>query len=132
MVALLNTSPRMAIASSEAYAETSAAKTGAERRAFPRKELHARIEGKRIDHTLVALREPLMELALRDLSVGGLSAISPAPLLRGERLSITFPAQAASGSLYGSWDTTGRVVRCDASGLGYRVAVEFDSMPAAA
>jgi hypothetical protein len=131
MVALLNTSPRMAIGSSEPYA-TPSAKTGAERRAFPRKELHARIEGKRIDHSLAALREPHMELALRDLSVGGLSAISPAPLLRGERLSISFPAQAASGSLYGSWDASGRVVRCEASGLGYRIAVEFDSVPAAA
>jgi hypothetical protein len=81
---------------------------------------------------LVALRQPHLELALRDLSVGGISAISPAPLLRGERLSISFPAQSAGGTLHAGWDTTGRIVRCEPSGLGYRVAVEFDAMPAAA
>jgi hypothetical protein len=29
------------------------------------------------------------------------------------------------------WDAYGRVVRCDASTFGYRVAVEFDTLPAA-
>jgi hypothetical protein len=29
------------------------------------------------------------------------------------------------------WDAVGRVLRCDPSGLGYRVAVEFDPLPAA-
>ncbi len=28
--------------------------TGAERRIFPRKEVHAHIEGKRLDHSIVA------------------------------------------------------------------------------
>ena len=127
MVALLKMPPQTAIAGSIAPA-----KEGAERRAFPRNEPHARIESKRIDHSLPALRQPHLELALRDLSVGGLSAISPAPLLRGERLSVTFPPQSAGGRLHAGWDAVGRVIRCEASSLGYRVAVEFESMPAAA
>jgi hypothetical protein len=127
MVALLQTPPRMAIAGS-----IQPAKQGAERRAFPRNELHGRIESKRMDHTLPALRQPHLEMALRDLSIGGLSALSPAPLMRGERISVSFPAQSASGRLHAGWDAAGRVVRCEPSGLGYRVALEFDAMPAAA
>jgi hypothetical protein len=106
---------------------------GAERRLFPRKEIHATVEGKRIDHTLPALRAPHVTLALRDLSLGGLSAISPMPLERGERLTVSFPpVRLAEGQVRGGWDACGRVVRCDANALGYRVAVEFDALPAAA
>jgi hypothetical protein len=98
-----------------------------ERRIFPRKEIHARIEGKRMDHTLSACKQPHVSLALRDLSVGGLSAISDTPLQAGERVTVFFPPQ---GLLRG-WDAYGRIVRCDSSTFGYRVAVEFDSLPAA-
>src|SRR4051794_32364709 len=52
---------------------------GAERRLFPRKETHCRIDGKRLDHTLAARRDPQLNLALRDLSLGGMSAISQIP-----------------------------------------------------
>lgn len=108
-------------------------KQGAERRMFPRKEISARVEGKRIDHSLTALRQPRLTMSLRDLSLGGLSAISPAPLERGERLTVTFPPQGLSdGSLRGGWDAAGRVLRCDPSAMGYRIAVEFDHLPAAA
>jgi hypothetical protein len=127
MVALLKTPPQMAIAGS-----IEPAKQGAERRMFPRRELHARVEGKRIDHSLTALRQPHLEMALRDLSVGGLSAISTSPLMKGERLSVSFPAQSAAGRLHAGWDAVGRVIRCEPSVLGYRVAVEFESVPAAA
>ena len=106
---------------------------GAERRVFPRKEISARIEGKRMDHSLSALRQPHLALSLRDLSLGGLSAISPAPLERGERLMVSFPAQSlAGGALRGAWDAVGRVIRCETSSFGYRIAVEFESIPAAA
>ena len=44
---------------------------GAERRMFPRKEICARVEGRRLDHTLPALQEPCLKLELRDLSIGG-------------------------------------------------------------
>ena len=105
----------------------------AERRTFPRKQISARIESKRLDHSLPALREPLVAMALRDLSMGGLSAISPMPLAQGERLTVSFPPQTiGDGQLRGGWDAVGRVVRCQPSVLGYRVAVEFEQRPMAA
>ena len=105
-------------------------KIGAERRVFPRKQMHIEVEGKRLDHSLPALRQPHLTLALRDVSVGGLSAISPMPLQRGERVSVSFPHSFETGTP--AWDAAGRVIRCDVSGLGYRIAVEFDALPAAA
>jgi hypothetical protein len=101
--------------------------SNAERRAFPRKEIHARVEGKRLDHDVTALRSPHLSLALRDLSFGGLSAISQMPLMKGERISVFFPPQGINRG----WDAYGKVVRCEASGFGYRVAVAFDPLPAA-
>jgi hypothetical protein len=100
---------------------------GAERRVFPRKEFSAQVEGRRLDNSLPARQQPHLTLALRDLSLGGLSAISPTPLQSGERLTVFFPEH---GPMRG-WDAYGRVLRCEASGLGYRVAVEFDPLPAA-
>ena len=98
-----------------------------ERRVFPRKEIHARIEGRRLDHSLSVYKHPTVSLALRDLSVGGLSAISDTPLSEGERVTVFFPPR---GIMRG-WDAYGRIIRCEPSALGYRVAVEFDSLPAA-
>lgn len=98
-----------------------------ERRMFPRKEFHATVQGHRMDHTIEARQQPRLMMALRDLSLGGLSAICDRPVDTGEHLSVMFPA---SGLLRG-WDAFGRVIRCDPSGLGYRVAVEFDPLPAA-
>lgn len=99
-----------------------------ERRVFPRKVVHSRVDGMRLDHTLTALREPHVSLSVRDLSLGGLSAISQTPLGQGERVSVFFPPEGASRG----WDAYGRVIRCEPSVLGYRVAVEFDPIPAAA
>ena len=108
---------------------------GAERRMFPRRPSTASVRGKRVDHSLSALRQPALVLSLRDLSLGGLSAISDTPLEPGERLSVTFPAQGVfapgTAQRHGS-DAAGRVVRCEPSGLGYRVAVEFDTVLTAA
>jgi hypothetical protein len=99
----------------------------AERRMFVRKEIHANVHGKRLDHTIDALRQPQINLALRDLSLGGLSALSDVPVGRGERLSISFPPHDAGHG----WDAYGRVIRCEPSGIGYRLAMEFDPLPAA-
>src|SRR5207237_10700228 len=63
-----------------------------ERRMFPRRECRARADGRRLDHSLAALRHPRLGLTLRDVSVGGLSAISPAPMHVGERLAVALPA----------------------------------------
>ena len=98
------------------------------RRVFPRKEVHAQLVAARTDHTLEALRTPSLTLYLRDLSLGGMSAISPFPLKQGERLSLHFPRTGTMGG----WDAAGYVLRCVQSALGYRVAVEFDPLPAAA
>jgi hypothetical protein len=98
-----------------------------ERRMFPRKEIHAHIEGKRMDHSLSAMRQPHLALALRDLSLGGLSAISQLPVEQGERLTVFFPPQGTQRG----WDAYGRVLRCEPSGFGYRIALEFDPLPAA-
>jgi hypothetical protein len=98
-----------------------------ERRMFPRKEIHATVQSTRHDNTLDARQLPRLNLMLRDLSLGGLSAICDHPLKQGEQLTVFFPR---SGMLNG-WDAFGRVLRCDPSGLGYRVAVEFDPLPAA-
>ena len=134
MVALLKMPPRLTAGLSyDGKPVALSTDGGAERRVFPRKEISARIEGTRIDHSLPALREPFMTMSLRDLSAGGLSAISPAPLQAGERLTVSFPPQTiGDGQLRGGWDAVGRVVRCQPSVLGYRVAVEFESLPAAA
>ena len=98
-----------------------------DRRMFPRKEFHATVESRRLDHSLDARQMPKLNLMLRDLSLGGLSAISEHPLRQGEHLTVIFPQ---NGMLRG-WDAFGRVLRCDPSGMGYRVAVEFDPLPAA-
>jgi hypothetical protein len=100
----------------------------AERRIFPRKEVKALVEGLRCDHSVPARQQPQLTLALRDLSLGGLSAISDTPVNPGERLAVYFPPQGTRGG----WDASGRVLRCSPSGMGYRLAVEFDALPAAA
>ena len=115
MVALL----KMPAQQSDAY--------WAERRMFPRKEFHAEVQGHRVDHSLPARQKPRLTLLLRDLSLGGLSAIADNPLDKGEHVSVSFPALGARGG----WGAFGRVIRCDPSGLGYRIALEFDPLPAA-
>jgi hypothetical protein len=102
--------------------------SGAERRVFPRKEIQARIQGKRLDHTIPARREPHLNLSLRDVSAGGLSAISQTPVQSGERVSVFFPPQG----IQRGWDAYGRVIRCQPSTFGYRIAVEFEPLPLAA
>jgi hypothetical protein len=101
---------------------------GAERRNFVRREIHARIESRRLDHSIPARQVPQVSLALRDLSLGGLSAISDLPLGCGERVAVFFPPQGSNRG----WDAYGRILRCDPGAVGYRVAVEFDPMPMAA
>ena len=100
---------------------------GLERRNFPRKEVKLQAQGRRLDHTLAALRQPVLTLSLRDVSAGGLSALSDTPMQAGERISV-----AVTGpTVFGGWDAYGRVIRCSPSGAGYRVAIEFDRLPAA-
>jgi len=101
--------------------------TDAERRNFPRKEVRTRVAGMRLDHSVPARQQPHLSLALRDLSLGGLSAVTDAPVKAGERISVFFPPEGASRG----WDAYGRVIRCQPTGDGYRLAVAFEYRPAA-
>ena len=102
--------------------------SGAERRMFPRKDVSVRVEGKRLDHSINARQQPHLSLMLRDVSLGGLGALTDAPLGRGERLTVFFPPEGPARG----WDAYGRVVRCDPTPAGgYRLAVAFDPLPAA-
>ncbi len=100
---------------------------GAERRVFPRKASDAWAQGVRIDHTIAAHSRPHLSLSLRDISVGGMSATSSTPVEAGERLTVYFPAERGRNG----WDALARVVRCEPSAVGYRVALQFDMLPAA-
>ena len=112
----------------ESYKIDFAEKSGAERRIFPRKEVRHRIQGKRLDHSIPARREPFLNLSLRDVSVGGLSAISQNALHSGERISVSFPPEG----IHRGWDAIGRVIRCEPAGVGYRIGVEFEPQSMAA
>jgi hypothetical protein len=102
--------------------------SGAERRMFPRKEVNVRIEGRRLDHSVEARQQPQLSFMLRDVSLGGLAAMSNAPVCRGERITVFFPPEGPARG----WDAYGRVIRCEPSHAGgYRVAVAFDPLPAA-
>jgi hypothetical protein len=108
--------------------EPTYAKSWDERRVFPRKDAAGPLESHRLDHTIEARQEPRLTLYLRDLSLGGCSALSPTPLSRGERVAVFFPSEGNRGG----WDALGRVIRCERSSMGYRIAMEFDPIPAAA
>ena len=113
-----------------------------ERRMFPRKECRTWAQGHRLDHSVAARKQPHLTLALRDLSAGGLSAISDFPLDQGERLVVSVLPEVkrddAEGRLVlqakpvAAWDVRGRVIRCEPAAVGYRVALEFEAVPAAA
>ncbi len=99
----------------------------AERRVFPRTASDASIEIRRIDHTINARQAPRLRADVRDVSVGGLSALSDNPLSAGEHLIVSFPDRPMKLG----WTAFGRVIRCEPSAMGYRLAVEFDPLPAA-
>ena len=108
-------------------ARLSISNEASDRRMFPRREVSARIEGRRLDHSIEARQQPQLSLMLRDVSLGGLSAITNTPIARGERISVFFPPQGPARG----WDAYGRIIRCDPSPAGFRIAVSFDPLPAA-
>ena len=102
--------------------------SGAERRMFPRKDVSLRVQGKRLDHSIEARQQPVLSFQLRDVSLGGLAGMSTMPIGRGERITVFFPPEGPARG----WDAYGRVIRCEPSQTGgFRVAVEFDPLPAA-
>ncbi len=103
--------------------------TGIDRRIHPRQAVSLRVQGRRDDHTIDAMRMPHLNLSIEDVSVGGLRAKSQTPLGVGERVSVYFPPSGGSQG----WNAHGRVLRAtpDFSTAGCTVAVEFDALPAA-
>lgn len=99
----------------------------AERRLFTRMPMLGEVEARRLDHSIPAHRRPRINLQLRDLSLGGLCAMADQPLAAGEYLSVSIPPTHRSPG----WDAFGRILRCQPTVLGYRVAMEFESLPAA-
>jgi PilZ domain len=128
MLAALKPPLRLTTDDYAAIAYIPAAAEEADRRMFPRKVWRASVEGRRLDHSIPARQQPQLTLDLRDLSVGGLSAMTQSPLAKGERLAVFFPAQG----IQRGWNACGQVVRCEPTALGYRVALQFDPLPAAA
>jgi hypothetical protein len=99
-----------------------------ERRLFMRlAQTEVVAEAKRLDHNLSALRQPRLSLAVRDMSVNGMSALSEQPVARGEHVGV----RITNSDGRPGWGAYGRVVRCEPTAMGYRVAVEFDPLPAA-
>lgn len=101
---------------------------GVDRRLFPRQELKLTVEGRRLDHSVPARRDPHLSLDLNDVSVGGLSGYTRTPIGPGERVAVFFPPDKGRHG----WDAYGRVLRVEPGHFGYRIAVEFDAIPAAA
>lgn len=98
-----------------------------DRRLFPRTESRLQVQGFRLDHTVDARQHPRLTLHLCDISLGGICALSDMPLHQGEQVTISFPQTSRAMG----WDAYGRVIRCQPSGTGYRLAVEFNPLPAA-
>jgi hypothetical protein len=103
------------------------ASEGSDRRMFPRTPAEGQARGHRVDHTVSARRNPRLSLDLRDLSFGGVGAVSDSPLEQGETLAVAFPRRSTNPP----WSARGRVVRCEPTAFGYRIAIEFAPLLAA-
>lgn len=107
--------------------ESEASETdGRDRREFPRRDVKLKAEAMRIGNTLSAHRQPTLELAVRDLSEGGLAAMTNLPLEAGERIAMYFPSHMGQHV----YDLYGRVIRCEPRGESYRIALQFDALAA--
>lgn len=98
-----------------------------ERRIFGRRRVNVTADARRLDHTVAARREPRVKLMVKDLSLGGLAAVSSTKVECGEFVGVTFPPELGQRG----WNAFGRVIRCEAGDEGYHVAVEFEALPAA-
>lgn len=95
----------------------------AERRRFDRTEAAGTTIARRVDHAVVARRLPFLKLDLRDVSAGGLAAVSTVKVNCGETLSVTLPQSGTT--------VVGHVVRCEPGETGWNIGLTFDG-PAAA
>lgn len=107
-----------------------------DRRRAERHELGGCVTAMRLDHNMHAYRHPLCSLRLRNLSDGGVGAISDYPLAIDERVSVYFQPHGAEQG----FEIQGHVVRCmplrggaedaELRTTGYEIGLRFD--PAAA
>jgi hypothetical protein len=96
-----------------------------DRRAYPRKRVSLRLEGRSNSGAINMASTERFQLNVDDLSLGGLSAVVEQPIAGGSRLAVFFPPQhACQGAL-----ASGRVIRCEPRDSGYHIRVEFDRFP---
>lgn len=96
-----------------------------ERRAYPRKRVSLTLEGRTNNGTTDPASRGRLRLQIDDLSLGGLSAATEQPIVRGSRIAVFFPPQhPCIGAL-----ASGNVVRCERSMTGYHIGIEFDRFP---
>ena len=96
----------------------------ADRRVYPRKRLSMHVNGRRLDYSARAQRDPCLHLYVLDVSAGGFCATSQSSLGVGEHIIVFFPPEGISHG----WDAYGRVVRVEPEPLGSRIAVLLDQM----
>jgi hypothetical protein len=107
-----------------------------DRRRCDRHDLGGCVTAVRRDHDMRIHRRPVCSLRLRNLSIGGIGAISDIPLAPDERISVYFQPHGADSG----FELVGHVVRCtpirtgrtenDLPVTGYEIGLRFD--PAAA
>ena len=92
-----------------------------------RKEVHSTADTTRMDNSLDARRFPGLRCISATYLPVDCQASAPLPSKPGNGLAVYLPRNGNGGG----WDATGRVVRCEPSVMGFRVALEFDPLMAA-
>jgi hypothetical protein len=85
------------------------------------------VEGRRLDHSVWARREPRVRLVVHEHDCDHAVGVSDVPLVYGEQIVLKFPAQAGRMA----WRAFGRVVACEPGNDEYRVTVDFAPLRAA-
>ncbi|QNN22080.1 PilZ domain-containing protein [Planctomycetales bacterium ZRK34] len=108
-----------------------------DRRRCDRHDLGGCVTAVRRDHDMRIHRRPVCSLRLRNLSDGGIGAISDIPLSPDERISVYFQPHGADQG----FELVGHVVRCqplragqtdkDLPVTGYEIGLRFDPATAA-
>jgi len=98
-----------------------------DRRTFARKRVALSLECVSNNGTVDCGPRGRMRLEVQDLSLGGLSAYVDHPIVKDSRMAVFFPPQhPCQGAL-----ASGKVIRSERTGEGYRISVEFDRFPSA-
>ncbi len=87
-----------------------------DRRMFVRRPAYGQV-----DAIVTKNHEPI-HVELRDISVAGASGLTVRPVNRGESITMCFPPEGRERG----FNSRGKIVRCEPSATGYRIAVQFD------